>query len=68
MRDIQDGFRQRRLPDGGFKVRQRSLIYGPTEDGGGGRQAHALMGELTRQALIIVQVGLPVARRANCQF
>ena len=35
MRDIQDGFRQRRLPDGGFKVRQtqkergRSLIYGP---------------------------------------
>ena len=22
MRDIQDGFRQRRLPDGGFKVRQ----------------------------------------------
>ena len=30
MRDIQDGFRQRRLPDGGFKVRQSEtgLIYG----------------------------------------
>ena len=25
-------------------------------------EAHALMGELTRQALIIVQVGLPLAR------
>ena len=39
MRDIQDGFRQRRLPDGGFKVSEEAAVKNKMENPSNGPAA-----------------------------